>query len=316
MPPARMRAPPLRDLMRYCRCVAGAVGLLSIRVFGARRRARAARRARARRSVAADQHPARPVRGRGARSALSAARAAPAAPGRRRRSRRAPCTIRPAPRSAMRWPLRARARFADAERHFGRGDRRQLRPALVMMHVYRRTLDRLIARGWRRLDDPVRLAKARAAVAGAALRPALSAMAAVHVVGAGLAGLAAAVRLAAAGAAGHAVRGRAAGRRPLSIVLRPHARTRDRQRQSSAGERQSQRARLPRCDRRVGQPDRPGGRELSVSRPHDRRALDGAAESRAVAALGACCRRAACRAPAWATISPPGGCGAPTSSRP
>jgi hypothetical protein len=26
-----------------------------------------------------------------------------------------------------------------------------------MMHVYRRTLDRLIAHGWRRLDHPVRL---------------------------------------------------------------------------------------------------------------------------------------------------------------
>ena len=54
--------------------------------------------------------------------------------------------------------LRAQARFADAERRFERGDRRQLRPALIMMHVYRRTLDRLIARGWRQLEQPVRLA--------------------------------------------------------------------------------------------------------------------------------------------------------------
>ena len=30
----RMRAPPLAELERYCRCVAGAVGLLSLRVFG------------------------------------------------------------------------------------------------------------------------------------------------------------------------------------------------------------------------------------------------------------------------------------------
>ena len=30
-----MRAPPMSELIRYCRCVAGAVGLLSIRVFGA-----------------------------------------------------------------------------------------------------------------------------------------------------------------------------------------------------------------------------------------------------------------------------------------
>jgi phytoene synthase len=31
-----MSAPAMADLTRYCRCVAGAVGLLSIRVFGAR----------------------------------------------------------------------------------------------------------------------------------------------------------------------------------------------------------------------------------------------------------------------------------------
>ena len=55
---------------------------------------------------------------------------------------------------------RARAaRFADAERHFDHGDRHALRPALIMMHVYRRTLDRLIARGWHRLEAPVRLTK-------------------------------------------------------------------------------------------------------------------------------------------------------------
>jgi len=53
---------------------------------------------------------------------------------------------------------RARRRFAHAERLLASGDRRQLRPALVMMQVYRRTLDRLIARGWQRLDQPVRLA--------------------------------------------------------------------------------------------------------------------------------------------------------------
>ena len=31
-----MRAPPMAKLERYCRCVAGAVGVLSVRVFGAR----------------------------------------------------------------------------------------------------------------------------------------------------------------------------------------------------------------------------------------------------------------------------------------
>ena len=64
---------------------------------------------------------------------------------------------------------------------------------------------------------------ARAPVAGAALRPALSRMAVVHVVGAGLAGLAAAIRLSERGQPVRAVRGRPAGRRPLPLLLRPHA---------------------------------------------------------------------------------------------
>jgi phytoene/squalene synthetase len=53
----------------------------------------------------------------------------------------------------------ARERFVAAERKFEPGDRRALRPALVMMHLYRRTLDRLLARGWRHLEAPVRLAR-------------------------------------------------------------------------------------------------------------------------------------------------------------
>jgi phytoene synthase len=54
---------------------------------------------------------------------------------------------------------RARQRFEGAEHLLATGDRRQLRPALVMMQVYRRTLERLIARGWQRLDQPVRVAR-------------------------------------------------------------------------------------------------------------------------------------------------------------
>lgn len=53
----------------------------------------------------------------------------------------------------------ARQRFAEASaatRHF---DRRKVRPAIVMMEVYRRILDKLIGRGWRRLDRPVRISK-------------------------------------------------------------------------------------------------------------------------------------------------------------
>ena len=54
----------------------------------------------------------------------------------------------------------ARRRFAEAEAAIARGPRRALRPAAVMMHVYRRVLDRLEKRGWTRLDRPVALGKA------------------------------------------------------------------------------------------------------------------------------------------------------------
>jgi hydroxysqualene synthase len=153
-----MRAPPLRDLMRYCRCVAGAVGLLSIRVFGAdseqiRRGALALGEALQLTNILRDL-------------SEDAARGRLYLPRELLQQHRVAYTD---PASSLHDPglarvcdalaLRAQARFADAERHFGRGDRRQLRPALIMMHVYRRTLDRLIARGWRQLDDPVRLAR-------------------------------------------------------------------------------------------------------------------------------------------------------------
>ena len=39
-------------------------------------------------------------------------------------------------------------------------DRRKIRPAVAMMHVYRRVLELLIRRGWRRLDQPAKLSKA------------------------------------------------------------------------------------------------------------------------------------------------------------
>jgi squalene synthase HpnD len=53
---------------------------------------------------------------------------------------------------------------AVAENHFNEAsailagcDRKQMRPAIMMMEVYRRILKRLQARGWDRLQEPVRL---------------------------------------------------------------------------------------------------------------------------------------------------------------
>jgi phytoene synthase len=153
-----MRAPPLAELIRYCRCVAGAVGLLSVRVFGSdgeevRGGALALGEALQLTNILRDL-------------SEDAARGRLYLPRELLEQHRVATTD---PMRALGDPglagvcdalaARAQACFADAERHFSHGDRRALRPAVVMMHVYRRTLDRLIARGWRRLEDPVRLAK-------------------------------------------------------------------------------------------------------------------------------------------------------------
>lgn len=50
--------------------------------------------------------------------------------------------------------------FAATEALLPRLDRRLMRPAILMMAVYRRTLARLEARGWDRLAHPVRLSRA------------------------------------------------------------------------------------------------------------------------------------------------------------
>ena len=169
----RMQAPPLALLERYCRCVAGAVGLLSVRVFGARgprldqgalALGEALQLTNILRDLAEDA-----ARGRLylPRELLEREGVASRDPDR--------VLAHPAlPEVCGALAERARRRFAEAELLLASGDRRQLRPALVMMQVYRRTLERLIARGWQRLDQPVRVAQARAPVAGAALRPALS----------------------------------------------------------------------------------------------------------------------------------------------
>lgn len=49
----------------------------------------------------------------------------------------------------------AALRFADARQIIAGCDRRQVRPAAVMMEVYQRTYRRLVARGWQRWAEPV-----------------------------------------------------------------------------------------------------------------------------------------------------------------
>jgi phytoene synthase len=153
-----MRAPPLAELIPYFRCVAGAVGLLSIRVFGDHRE-EVRRGALALGEALQLTNILRDLSEDAARSRLYLPKEL--------LEQHQVCASEPArtlldpgvPAVCDAVAARARARFVDAERHFDHGDRRTLRPALVMMHVYRRTLDRLIARGWHQLEAPVRLAK-------------------------------------------------------------------------------------------------------------------------------------------------------------
>ncbi|MGZ9033658.1 MAG: presqualene diphosphate synthase HpnD [Rhodospirillales bacterium] len=49
----------------------------------------------------------------------------------------------------------AARRFAEARQIIAGCDRRQVRPAAVMMEVYQRTYRRLVARGWQRWAEPV-----------------------------------------------------------------------------------------------------------------------------------------------------------------
>ncbi len=55
---------------------------------------------------------------------------------------------------------RARRRFDEADALLGRCDRARMRPAVMMMEVYRRIFDKLLARGWSRIGERVSLSKA------------------------------------------------------------------------------------------------------------------------------------------------------------
>ena len=55
----------------------------------------------------------------------------------------------------------AQKHYADSESAMRLCSKRHMRPALLMMLVYRRVLDALMARGWTRLDQPVKVSKAQ-----------------------------------------------------------------------------------------------------------------------------------------------------------
>jgi phytoene synthase len=153
-----MRGPPMRELELYCDRVAGAVGMLSIRVFGcSHQRARDLARALGRalqltnilRDMAEDAErerlylPAELLDKHGI--AARDADAVLAHPN--------------LPKVCEELAGIAQGYFDAAIDALRDCDRKLMRPAVVMMWVYRNILARLIARGWTRIDEPVSLPK-------------------------------------------------------------------------------------------------------------------------------------------------------------
>jgi presqualene diphosphate synthase len=148
---ADMRAPSMAELELYCARVAGAVGLLSVRVFGdgsetARDLARAEGQALQLTNILRD------LKEDAARGRLYLPRELLIRHG----------ILSDDPDAVLAHPALglacddlariARGSYDQAEAYLARLDRRTLRPAIVMMAVYRRTLEALVARGWRDLD--------------------------------------------------------------------------------------------------------------------------------------------------------------------
>ncbi len=149
-----MRAPPMAELEQYCARVAGAVGLLSIRAFGdgsrgARAHALALGQALQLTNILRDLcEDAECGRLYLPRELLL----------KHGITTTDPMTVlrhEALPAVCAEVAATARQRFDDAAAALADCDRQALRPAVIMMMIYRRILDRLVHRGWHRLDESV-----------------------------------------------------------------------------------------------------------------------------------------------------------------
>ena len=152
-------APSLEELELYCSRVAGAVGLCSVRVFACRDPGAddfalavgaALQFTNILRDVAEDAAEGRLYLPREALDAAGIVTLEPLA-----------VLADPhLPEACAFLAEIARRRFVEASRllaSMGASDRKSLRPAVVMMTVYERLLERLVAGGWRRPEERVKL---------------------------------------------------------------------------------------------------------------------------------------------------------------
>ena len=145
-------APSMQDLELYCRRVAGAVGLLSIRVFGA---PEAREFAISLGSALQLTNILRDLREDAAMGRLYLPHELLDAHGITSRDPVAVLEHAALPAVCADLANIARDRFAQAERTLQDCQRGALRPAVVMMMNYRRILERLIEANWRDIDRPV-----------------------------------------------------------------------------------------------------------------------------------------------------------------
>ncbi|MCC7272667.1 MAG: presqualene diphosphate synthase HpnD [Alphaproteobacteria bacterium] len=153
-----MVAPSWPELERYCACVAGAVGLISVRIFGtgeaegralAKALGEAVQLTNVLRDVAEDAADGRLYLPR----EVLARHGLPLGPA---------AAVVSDPRVAAACidvAAVARRRFAEAAALLAAIPRSAGRPARIMMEVYRRLLGRLERRGFARLDERVRLGR-------------------------------------------------------------------------------------------------------------------------------------------------------------
>lgn len=155
-------APSQEELDRYCDCVASAVGRLCVRVFG---------ETEAGEKVAASLGTAlqltnilRDVDEDAAVGRLYLPKEILASEGLDSMSPQAVARDVRLPRVMAKVGTLAERAFANAKLALTACDRAKMRPAVVMMMVYRRHLDRLRANGWRPLPPRSALSRARATV--------------------------------------------------------------------------------------------------------------------------------------------------------
>jgi len=153
-----MRAPSAAALKQYCARVAGAVGLLSIRAFGDGSK-RARDLALALGEALQLTNILRDLREDAGRGRLYLPRELLEKHGVKTRD---PDAVLAHPAlGAVCGELagQAEAKFAEARAALRDCDRRALRPAVIMMTIYRRILEKLVRRGWQRLDEPIEVGK-------------------------------------------------------------------------------------------------------------------------------------------------------------